>query len=122
MAMTHLTGKVAVITGATSGIGRACAERFSREGARVVIAGRREHVGRVLAERIGNNAFFVRTDVMQEADIRRLMETSLQHFGRIDCVISNAGATSETTSITGSQSDQFERDLAVHVRAPFLAM
>lgn len=82
--MTQLTGKVAVmITGATSGIGRACAEQFSREGAGVVIAGRRQQAGRALAERIGSNALFVKTGVMQEADIQRLMEISLQRFGRI---------------------------------------
>lgn len=59
---------------------------------------------------------------MEEADIQNLVESTLRHFGRIDCVISNAGATSDTTSIAQTQAEQFERDLAVHVRAPFLAM
>ena len=65
----RLEGKVAVITGATSGIGEATARRFIAEGARVVLAGRSQERGNALAGELGGSAFFHRTDVMREADI-----------------------------------------------------
>ncbi|HYE93805.1 MAG TPA: SDR family NAD(P)-dependent oxidoreductase, partial [Terriglobales bacterium] len=67
--MPRLDGKVAIVTGATSGIGRRTAEVFAAEGAAVVIAGRRTLEGETLAKELGERALFVRTDVTQEADV-----------------------------------------------------
>ena len=120
--MKRLEDHVAIITGGTSGIGRACAERFVEEGARVVVAGRRRAAGSALVASLGEHATFVAADVTREDDIRRLVEETLRRFGRIDCVISNAGATSATVAIADTDPRAFDHDLAVHVRAPFLAM
>jgi NAD(P)-dependent dehydrogenase (short-subunit alcohol dehydrogenase family) len=87
----RLEGKVAVITGATSGIGEGTAERFVAEGARLVIAGRSEDKGQAVAKRLGKQVVFCRTDVTKEKDIIALMECAKKNFGRLDCLFNNAG-------------------------------
>ena len=91
----RLKGKVAVITGATSGIGEATAELFAREGARVVVSGRSEERGRGVAERIGEAAAFIRCDVREVPQIEALIRESAERFGRIDCLFNNAGGPTE---------------------------
>jgi NAD(P)-dependent dehydrogenase (short-subunit alcohol dehydrogenase family) len=120
--MGKLDGKVAVITGSTSGIGRACAILFAQEGARVVISGRRCDAGQAVAESIGKSAIFLQCDITREADIKKLIDTTLSHFGQIDCVVNNAGAGSKTASIVSTDAETFDEDIAMHVRAPLLAM
>ena len=120
--MARLSGKVMVVTGATSGIGRACARRFAEEGARVVIAGRRGDLGEALALDLGEDAMFVACDVTRDADLRRLIDRTLARFGQLDGVVSNAGAASATGEIPLSDPADLDRDYALHVRAPFLAM
>lgn len=118
----RLADKVVIVTGGTSGIGRACAERFAAEGAHIVIAGRRREAGETIAAAIGNRSIFVAADVTRESDIRALVDAALERFGRIDCVISNAGSVSATGAIADTDAEALDHDLAVHVRAPFLAM
>jgi NAD(P)-dependent dehydrogenase (short-subunit alcohol dehydrogenase family) len=118
----RLEDKVAIITGATSGIGLACAERFAAEGAGVVLAGRRRDAGEAAARRIGPSAAFVACDVLDPRQIADLMGGALARFGRIDILVNNAGAASATGGILDSDPADLERDLALHVRAPFLAM
>jgi NAD(P)-dependent dehydrogenase (short-subunit alcohol dehydrogenase family) len=120
--MKRLEDKVAIVTGGTSGIGRACAVRFAREGSHVVVAGRRREAGETVATSLGGRSLFVTTDVSRDEDVRALVETTLRRFGRIDCVISNAGSASSTGPIADTDPSGFDHDLAVHVRAPFLAM
>ncbi len=88
----RLDGKVAIITGATSGIGEATARRFIAEGARVVLAGRTVAKGEALARELGERALFQRADVVHEADIAALVDTAVGHFGRLDVMFNNAGA------------------------------
>jgi NAD(P)-dependent dehydrogenase (short-subunit alcohol dehydrogenase family) len=120
--MERLKNQVAIITGGTSGIGLACATAFLREGASVVIAGRRRETGSALAASLGDRSLFVAADVTREDDIERLVATTVERFGRIDCVISNAGAASTTGALADTDPGDFDHDLAVHMRAPFLAM
>ncbi|RJQ68203.1 MAG: SDR family oxidoreductase [Desulfobacteraceae bacterium] len=87
----RLEGKVAVITGGTSGIGAATAEVFAGEGAKVVIAGRSEEKGARLAQKLGQNVIYQRADVTREEDIKALIDFTTQRFGRIDCLFNNAG-------------------------------
>jgi NAD(P)-dependent dehydrogenase (short-subunit alcohol dehydrogenase family) len=103
----RLDGKVAVITGATSGIGEATARKFVAEGARVVIAGRSEERGNALAAELGPQAYFQRADVMHEAQIAALIDAAVNQFGRLDCLFNNAGASTpgEIDTLTEEQFD-----------------
>lgn len=87
----RLSGKVAVITGATSGIGLETARLFAREDARVAVSGRSEDKGAALAAELGDRAFFQRADVTSEADIAALIDAAADRFGRVDCLFNNAG-------------------------------
>lgn len=87
----RLDGQVAVITGATSGIGEATAEVFVKEGATVVVAGRSEERGNQIVRRLGEKAVFTHCDVMQEDDIQSLIKTTVDQFGRVDTLFNNAG-------------------------------
>lgn len=87
----RLAGKVAVITGGASGMGRATVEKFIAEGARVVIADVQEDKGRALAEQLGDAATFVSTDVCREADVKAMIDFAVTRFGRLDCLFNNAG-------------------------------
>jgi len=111
--MFALANKVAVITGATSGIGARTAEVFAAEGAKVIIAGRRRDVGEALATSLG--AMFTRTDVTVEADVEALISETVERFGRLDVLINNAGDAGSGASIADADLERFQRTLAVHV-------
>jgi len=92
--MATFSGKVALVTGGTSGIGRATAIAFARAGAKVVLSGRREPEGLAVVEEIakaGGTAHFVRADVSKEADVKRLVDETVARFGRLDVAFNNAG-------------------------------
>ena len=89
--MTALSGKVAVVTGAGSGIGEAVAELLAERGAKVVIADIDEAAGRKVADRLGEAALAHRTDVTVEADVQSMVDTAVAHFGRLDLAVNNAG-------------------------------
>jgi len=87
-------GKVALVTGGTSGIGKATAIEFARAGAKVVLTGRREKEGaQVVAEikKLGGEAAFVRADVAKDADVKRMVDFTIDKFGRLDIAFNNAG-------------------------------
>jgi NAD(P)-dependent dehydrogenase (short-subunit alcohol dehydrogenase family) len=121
-AIRTLEGKVAVITGSTSGIGTRIAEVFVAEGAKVVIAGRRHERGTRLAQRLGAAASFVRTDVSVEVDVKEMIDHALQRFGRLDCLINNAGRGSQFCTIGEVDLQEFDAVIAVHVRAVLAGM
>jgi NAD(P)-dependent dehydrogenase (short-subunit alcohol dehydrogenase family) len=95
--MGRLDGKVAVITGATSGIGEETARVFIAQGATVILAGRGAEKGMQLAKELGDRALFQQADVMKEADTAALVDTAVQRFGRLDCFFNNAGAPAPGT-------------------------
>src|SRR6516225_7505797 len=87
-------GKVALVTGGTSGIGKATAIAFAKAGAKVVLSGRREAEGLAVVKEInaaGGTAHFVRADVAVEADVKNLVEQTVATFGRLDVAFNNAG-------------------------------
>jgi NAD(P)-dependent dehydrogenase (short-subunit alcohol dehydrogenase family) len=91
-------GKVVLITGATSGIGRAAAIQFSAEGGKVAFCGRREGLGRQLEQEIRATkaeAIYIRADVRSENDVREFVERTVSHYGRLDVAFNNAGITLE---------------------------
>jgi NAD(P)-dependent dehydrogenase (short-subunit alcohol dehydrogenase family) len=117
-------GKVAVVTGATGGIGRATAVEFGRAGARVVIAGRRQTEGQEtvrLIEAAGGEGMFVRTDVSREADVAALMDATVETYGRLDCAVNNAGREAVVGVIDASEED-FDAEVAVNAKGVFLCL
>lgn len=122
----NLSSKVVLITGGTSGIGRAAALAFARENYRVAIAGRREEQGAAVVreiEALGGEAVFVRTDVTQEADIAALVTRVLDHFGRIDVAFNNAGVEGKFGLTTAEQTDEHYRHVFdANVRGVLFAM
>lgn len=104
----RLQGKVALVTGGTSGIGEATADLFVSEGAQVVITGRSEEKGAGIANRLGDQAVYVHADVTEEADIAASVDATLERFGKLDVLFNNAGGPVRTTPDTISQ-DQIDR-------------
>lgn len=101
----RLQDKIAVITGATSGIGEASARRFAEQGAKLVLAARSVEKGQALAAELGGDTIFVATDVSREADMAALMDAAVEHFGRVDCLFNNAGAGERSTAQTITEAD-----------------
>lgn len=122
IAMLPLQGKVAVIAGGTSGIGARTAEVFVANGAKVVIAGRRQERGEKLAQKLGEAASFLRTDVSIEAQVQAMIEHAVNRFGRLDCLMNNAGRGSQFSAIADVDLEQFDAVIAVHVRAVLAGM
>lgn len=118
----NFVNHVAVITGGTSGIGEATARSFVGAGARVVIAGRSEEKGAALADELGRNAVFCRTDVRDEEQIRGLVDFTLSEFGRIDSLFNNAGEMGRGGGIAELTSEDFDDAIAVLLRSVFLGM
>ncbi len=116
--MGALDGKIAIVTGGTSGIGEGIAKAFVSEGAKVVIVGRREEEGRALEKRLGVR--FVRADVANEADVKAMVDQTLEWFGRLDCLVNNAGIPSPMISITETDAATIDQVLAVNVRGVIL--
>jgi NAD(P)-dependent dehydrogenase (short-subunit alcohol dehydrogenase family) len=101
--MGVLDGKVAIVTGGTSGIGAHTVELFVSEGAKVVIAGRRIDIGEGIAERLGPATRFVRTDVTNESEVKEMIDCAVATYGRLDCLVNNAGGP--PPSGTGGNAD-----------------
>ena len=116
--MGALDGKVAIVTGGTSGIGEGVAKAFVSDGAKVVIVGRREEEGRALEKQIGVR--FVRADVANEADVKTMIDKTVEWFGRLDCLVNNAGIPSPMVSITETDATAIDQVLAVNVRGVIL--
>ena len=120
--MGQLDGKVAVVTGATSGIGARIAELFVEEGASVVAVGRRSDEGSALEARCGDSLSFIRTDVSVEADVKAMIDHAVSRFGRLDCLVNNAGSSSPMVSIAEATAEQFDGVFAVNVRGVFFGI
>src|ERR1035437_6403868 len=118
-----LMGKVAIVTGAASGIGRASAIAFAREGARVVVADRNQQGGKETAAAIaaeGHEALFALVDVSKEADIQTMIEGTVARWGRIDILFNNAGVLL-VKPIHEPTEEEWDRVMSITVKAAFLA-
>src|ERR1700739_2123225 len=116
--MGALDGKIAIVTGGTSGIGEAIAKAFVSERAKVVIVGRREEEGRALEKQIGVR--FIRADVANESDVKGMVDKTVEWFGRLDCLINNAGVPAPMVSITEVDVATIDQVLAVNVKGVVL--
>ena len=117
-----LAEKVAIVTGGASGIGRATALLFAREGAAVVIADMSETAGQAVAQQIVENrgrAIFMRTDVTKPADCQSVVERTIGEFGKIDILFNNAGII-RRASVVELNEDDWDRVMAVNVKSVFL--
>ena len=107
-----------LITGALTGIGRATALAFAREGANVVVSGRRGEAGQQLATElraIGVRAEFLRADVTDEAQVRSLVSQTVERFGRLDVAVNNAGVEGDLGSITGQTAANYRATFDTNV-------
>lgn len=121
--MSRLKGKTAIITGATSGMGKVTAERFVGEGANVVICGRRGALGRELEAALGpDRCHFVEADVTQEADVKALVDLAVGKWGRVDCLFNNAGASIADNGIDTLSAKDFDQVIASVLRSAMLGM
>ncbi len=117
-----MEGKVAIVTGGSSGIGAATVREFVKEGARVVIAARGEKAGNELAEELGDKAVFVRTDVTVETDIKNMVETTVERWGRVDCLFNNACSGLPRTPIEEYTSEGFSSQIMLVLGSVFMCM
>lgn len=121
--MKKLAGRIAVITGAASGIGRGIAVAFAREGAHIVVADRVDEsaAAAVLSEiaEAGTRGLFVRTDVSDEASVRHMADVALREFGRVDILVNNAGIFTESLLEDISVED-WDRVVNTNLRGTFL--
>jgi NAD(P)-dependent dehydrogenase (short-subunit alcohol dehydrogenase family) len=120
--MSRLAGRVALITGAAAGIGRASAERFAAEGAAVVLADVEEAAGVAAATEIrarGGRAEFVAADVTRESDIQAMVSTAVERFGRLDILFNNAGV-GRFVPFERLEPAAWDRVFAVDLRAVYL--
>jgi meso-butanediol dehydrogenase / (S,S)-butanediol dehydrogenase / diacetyl reductase len=118
----RLLGKVALITGGTSGIGEATARLFAREGAQVAITGRRIELGEAVVAQInqaGGEAIFIAADVVRAEDCRRSIDETITAFGRIDILFNNAGIVTQGT-LEEIGEDEWVRTFDVNVKGTFL--
>jgi NAD(P)-dependent dehydrogenase (short-subunit alcohol dehydrogenase family) len=119
--MGRLNNKVAIVTGAGSGIGRAIAERFHAEGARVVLADI-SGAERTLAETLGDRALPVHADVTASGDVQALLRITAQKFGGLDILCNNAGIDGEMHLLADIEEAGYERVMAINLRGVFLGM
>ena len=123
--MGLLQGKVALVTGGGSGIGQAVAVGFAREGAKVVLCGRREDAGAetvAMIEKAGGEGLFVRADVSKAADVEALVARTVDRHGRLDVAFNNAGSFVGFGLLADLTEEQYEQSFDTNVRSMFLCL
>jgi NAD(P)-dependent dehydrogenase (short-subunit alcohol dehydrogenase family) len=116
---------VVLITGALTGIGRATALAFARDGSRIVVSGRHEDKGQALAAEVralGAEAEFIRADVRHEGEVRNLVDRTVERFGRLDVAVNNAGTEGELGPIVEQSAANYESIFAVNVLGTLLSL
>jgi NAD(P)-dependent dehydrogenase (short-subunit alcohol dehydrogenase family) len=117
--MGKLDGKIALITGAASGIGRASALAFAEEGAGVAVADWDETGAKQVAEEIGAKAFAIKVDVSKAADVQRMVAATVSHFGRLNILFNNAGVCVPNAVHTMSE-EEWDRTININLKGVFL--
>jgi NAD(P)-dependent dehydrogenase (short-subunit alcohol dehydrogenase family) len=120
-----LAGKVALITGGSSGIGRSAALAFARVGAKLVVAARGAERGEGVVHEIeadGGNAIFVRADVSRVAEVKQLISKCVEQFGRLDCAFNNAADPSSTGNLADITEEDFDLHIALNLKSVWACM
>ena len=118
----RMDGKVAVITGAASGIGAGTAELFVKEGGKVIVADFQELQGQAKAEELGDAARFIRCDVTDEDNVAAAVDLAVSEFGKLDCMINNAGIVGSVGSIAQMNTEAWDITVAVLLKGVYLGM
>jgi len=122
---TELRGKVAIVTGGTSGIGRDTAVLFAEAGAKVVVAGRREAEGKETIDLIraaGGDGLLVKTDVSRAADVRALVQKTVEKFGRLDVAFNNAGIEGSWSPIAEQSEEDWDSTIDINLKGVWLCL
>ncbi len=120
-----MSSPVVLITGALTGIGRATALAFAKDGARVVVSGRHDDEGRKLAaevQKLGTEAEFICADVRHEEDVRRLIDKTVERFGRLDVAVNNAGTEGTPGPVTEQTAESYAATFDTNVLGTVLSM
>jgi NAD(P)-dependent dehydrogenase (short-subunit alcohol dehydrogenase family) len=123
--MAELEGKVALVTGGTSGIGRDTAVLFAKWGAKIVVAGRREREGQETIELIrsaGGDGLFVKADVSKASDVEKLVLRTVEHFGHLDVAFNNAGIEGVWAPIVRQSEEDFDRTININLKGVWLCL
>ncbi len=118
----RLQGKSAIVTGGASGFGEGIVRKFVAEGAQVLIADRDIERAQTVAASVGAPAIALQVDVTRAADVQRMMQTAVQRFGRLDILVNNAGVTHLPQPLEQVSEADFDRIVAVNMKAIYLAM
>lgn len=123
--MKKLEGKVALVTGGSSGIGRATALVFAREGAKVVVAGRNVDRGNKTVQMVqqsGGEAVFIKTDVLNAAEVEALVRETVENYGRLDCAFNNAGVGTTGARLAKETEENWNRIINTNLKGVWLCM
>lgn len=123
--MAKLAGKVALVTGAGRGLGRACAQQFAIEGARVAVVDIRQNEGNEtvsLIERSGGHAIFIDADISKPSAVKKMVEVTVDHFGGLDCAINNAVCDIGRFPLAEIPDVEWDRSMSVNLTGVFLCM
>lgn len=120
-----LDGKIVLVTGAGSGIGRAAAVLFANEGAKVIVANRRIENGNETVEMIqnaGGEAIFIQTDVSKKEQVEILISTIIKKYGRLDCAFNNGGVDGKPASIVDCEEEDWDMIIDINLKGTFLLL
>lgn len=121
----ELQGKVAIVTGGTSGIGRDTAMLFAKAGAKVVVAGRREVEGKETVDGIraaGGDGLFVKTDVARAVEVQALVKKTVEKYGRVDIAFNNAGIEGVASPIAEQAEEEWDRTININLKGVWLCL
>ena len=117
----RLQGKVAIVTGGGSGFGAGIVRKFVAEGAQVLVADIQLAAAQTVAAEVGPQALALRVDVANAADVKQMVDTAIERFGRLDILINNAGVTHLPQALEDVSEADFDRIVAVNMKAIYLA-
>lgn len=118
--MRKVENKVAIITGGASGIGKATASLFAKEGAKVAIVDINEKLGKQTEKELGKNSIFVKCDVSKNNDVKKMVDTVVKHFGKVDILFNNAGVYVENKLLDELEEELWDKIIETNLKSVYL--